>query len=393
VTLKDKSNSEIRGTFFNIDAETWYGKIDVDAVYSVSGGKIKTANQRYNTTKSDYEITFDSTTRFEPVADDGRIGTLTYHYVDSLADLEQKKENSLVDVLAIVRQVEPLAEVTTKKGPSQRRRVFLCDRSDTAVEFTLWGADAEKFPDTAAGEVIQLKDVRVGAFHGKQLGMGSGSIWTLSPRDQAARDLKDWWDGGGEHDDFRMLSGGGGGDFETPVLYLSAIDEFHYGSKKDARDFFTFYGILMEVYVSRPLFYNACPNPKCKGKKLEDTGGNWLCRACSQQTKEPRERFLFQFRAADYSGAVAISAIGDDMIGEPLLGFSAHQWAVETRDLDEGGWKALIDPKKFSEFKFKVRVHADEYQQELRAKVTAINVTPINYAEAAKFFATEIQKY
>ena len=241
--------------------------------------------------------------------------------------------------------------------------------------------------------MIQLKDARVGEFHGKQLGTGSGSIWTLLPRDALARDLKQWWDSGGAHDDFRMLSGAGGGEFATPVLYLSAIDELHYGSKKDSRDYFTFYGILMEVFVSRPLFYHACPNPKCKNKKLEDTGGGWLCRACSQQTKEPRERFLFPFRAADYSGGVIISAIGEDAIGEPLLGFNAHQWAVETKDMDEGGCKALIEPKKFNEFKFKVRVHGDEYQGELRAKVTAVTVTPINYAEAAKFFAVEIQKY
>jgi hypothetical protein len=40
-----------------------------------------------------------------------------------------------------------------------------------------------------------------------------------------------------------------------------------------------------------------------------------------------------------------------------------------------------------------VRVKADEYNGESRPKMTAVVVAPINYAEAAKFFATEINKY
>jgi hypothetical protein len=85
--------------------------------------------------------------------------------------------------------------------------------------------------------------------------------------------------------------------------------------------------------------------------------------------------------------------IGDDSIGKPIIGCGAHEWAETTRNEDEEASRARIRAARFMDFKITVRVKADEYNGEVRSKLTAVAVRPINYAEAAKFFAAEINKY
>jgi hypothetical protein len=44
-------------------------------------------------------------------------------------DVVSQKENSLVDVVAIVKEVEEPIDIVTKKRQTRRRRIFLCDSS------------------------------------------------------------------------------------------------------------------------------------------------------------------------------------------------------------------------------------------------------------------------
>ena len=225
IVLKDIDGSEIRGTFFKADADNWYNKIEVDKVYSVSGGRIKMADQKFNSVKNEYEITFDGTTRFVELDEaDDRFGGLTYHFV-TLEDLENVKENSTVDIVAVVKQMEPAQDVTTKKGAMSRRRVQVVDKSQKMIELTMWGDDAEKFPDSAQDHVITVKDARVGEFQGrKQLSLLQSSILKIAPNDPEAVALQSWYDSEGSNMEFHA-GFGGGGEFTTRMLYLKAVDE------------------------------------------------------------------------------------------------------------------------------------------------------------------------
>jgi hypothetical protein len=179
------------------------------------------------------------------------------------------------------------------------------------------------------------------------------------------------------------------------MAYLSAVNERRLGTKKDTSDYFAFFGLVCEVLMGRGrlLYYNACPNAACKNRKVEENGGTMVCKACGAQVAVPRERFAFTFKAADFTGSGLVSALGDDSIGQPILGCGAKEWAEITRIEDEEASKARIRAARFADFKVKVRVKSDEYNGGARPKLTAVVVTPINYAEAAKFFAVEINKY
>jgi replication factor A1 len=149
----------------------------------------------------------------------------------------------------------------------------------------------------------------------------------------------------------------------------------------------------MMVPTSRQLWYPACPNPECKNKKVEGSEGEWVCRHCNKQISAPKERYAFAFSVADYTGSGFVSALGDDAIGQAVTGFTAATWAAETRGVDEQGMRKLLADAYFGDLKVKVRVKTDDYQGESRQKMTALQVVPVNYGEAARFYAEEIKKY
>jgi hypothetical protein len=152
---------------------------------------------------------------------------------------------------------------------------------------------------------------------------------------------------------------------------------------------------VTEVVFSpgRLLYYNACAGPACKNCKVEEHGGIMICKKCGNQVTTPKERFAFLFRAADFTGSGYISALGDDAIGQPIIGYGAHEWAELTRNEDMEGCQQRVRVGWFLEFRIKVRIKADDYGGDVRPKMTAFAVTKLNYAEAAKFFAGEILKY
>jgi replication factor A1 len=246
IILKDKSGKEIRGTFFKVDADHWYERLELDKVYTVTGGRVKPANAKFSTVQNDYEITFDSNTSFEEVQDDSISGGRSYRFLGSLRDVLSQKENSVVDVVAIVKEIRAAMDIATKKGQARRRSIILCDSSRAQIELALWDNYADSFPEDSVSRVVQIKDVRVTDFQGKQLSSTRSTALEFLATSPRAHELQRWWTNRGERESFESLSSGGGGS-SCAIGPLSAINERRLGTRKDTTDSFAFYGVLCEV--------------------------------------------------------------------------------------------------------------------------------------------------
>ena len=104
IDLMDGSG-DLKGTFFNDECDKWMQALEVNKVYKVRGGQIKSANKQYNQCKSDIEITFGRDSTFEPVSDTDA-PKVTYHFAD-IAQIEQFDPQTVVDILAIVQVCAP----------------------------------------------------------------------------------------------------------------------------------------------------------------------------------------------------------------------------------------------------------------------------------------------
>lgn len=80
IDILDAGGMDIRGTFFKEDAEKWFPVLEVEKVYTFTGGRLKVANPQYNKCKCQHEITFDRSTDIQLAEDDDAIKTNIYEF-------------------------------------------------------------------------------------------------------------------------------------------------------------------------------------------------------------------------------------------------------------------------------------------------------------------------
>ena len=87
--------------------------LEIDKVYSFSGGRLKVANMQYNTCKSSFEITFDQNSEIALEDDTGEINQQNYDLI-RIAELETINPNEYVDLIGVVKAVGTI--VSKKSG-------------------------------------------------------------------------------------------------------------------------------------------------------------------------------------------------------------------------------------------------------------------------------------
>ena len=398
IVLKDKNGDEIRGTFFNDEVDKFNDIIQIDKVYVISGGRIKTANKKYSNIDHDYEITFDKNTTFEECTDSDQdsIGEMTYNFI-KLRDLENIEVNTFVDVLAVVTNVQQSEEIHSNKNNKSysKRTIILTDDSNTTVECTLWGDDSLNFPMSSVDTVLRIKGAKVGDFHGKNLGTTSNTILKFLDRsDPQAANLYDWYDENKDNvESFDKISSGfGGGDYSAQMIYLDEINTHNLGRGEKPDNFCVYVSLKDIPQNNRNLYYLACPNPDCKNKGVQQEGERYICGHCKKVTDDPVPRFAFNAIFGDFSGSAFFSILGDEN-GKDILGVNAEEWKNGTDGMEDIDKQKLIKPFLFKDFKLRGRAKVESYNSEERVKMYVSAISEIDYADAAKFYAAEIDKF
>ena len=225
IKLLDSSGGETKGTFFKEACDLFYGVLEEGKVYTMSGGKVKPANARFNPTH-DYEITFDTHSAIAPADDDGGIKQMSFRFCP-ISDLETVAENSLVDILAVVKSAEEPSEIVSVKMGGKvitKRDITLVDQSGTEVRCTLWnGMATDPKYEWHTNPIIALKEAKVSSFSGRTL---SANAISLNPDIPEARELHKWkcqgmWQNAGKS---VSAAGGGKGFSVDPLMKRRSLD-------------------------------------------------------------------------------------------------------------------------------------------------------------------------
>jgi replication factor A1 len=334
VILKDKSGSEIRGTFFNEQVDRFLPIVQQDRVYRFAGGTIRSASARFHSTGHDCELRFTANTTIDPVDNDPETGRVTLAYrFTRIADLLRVPPDRDVDILAWVVSADPLTEVQLRNRDrtANRRRLEMADQSGKRCELTLWDADAASFPD-AGGCVISVKDARVSSFRGRTLSANQSSILRIDPEIPEAFALRRWALTVPDFRAFQSISTAG--DFSASPVYLAQINAQELGKQEQA-DYVTVICCCAEVFIHRRLYYAACPTPSCRFKGFSGQlpgDGAYVCDRCHQAIDTPKLRYNFALRMVDFSGSVSMTVLGDDEIGALFTGVTVDDWVFQTDD-------------------------------------------------------------
>jgi replication factor A1 len=378
IDLLDEHGGEIRATMFKETCEKFFPVLQADKVYIFSGGKLKVASKQYNKCNNQYEITFDNNTIITEAADDNKISKQQFNFV-KISALETAEVKSTVDVIGFVKDVSDVQTIISKNQGGReifKKDLTLQDETGYSIRVTLWGekATSEEYP-WFQKPIVGLKNVQVGDYNGVNLSCGGGSTIVVEPDCDEARTLFSWLKdtvtaNNGELPAASSLSaaGGSGKDYDSIENRKMCIEikenQLGHGEKPDWSD--------MKLHVTfiptnRDPWYEACPNPDCKKKVVEEMNSTWRCEKCNQSFDNCKRRYIMSAQCADSSGADWFSLFDEQ--AQEIFGMTADELKGIKDNQGEEHFNDVLQRAYFRPYIFKSKHLVDNTQD-----VSSVNV-------------------
>jgi len=402
VDLLDSSGCDIRATFFKEAVEKFYHMLELNQVYTFSGGKLKTANMQYNTCKSGLEISMDQNAEIHLVGNDSSIQQQQFD-VTKIANLEAIEPNAYVDILGIVKSASPVSTIMSKKTQKEllKSELTVVDDSGAQVSVTMWGDRAKTAQNDFANQpLVGFKKLRVSDFGGRSLSVSGGPL-IINPNVPEANAIRHWWETQGAHGQIRSMSGGiGGAGREVPFderKPISAINHEQLGFSEKP-DFLTFKATINFIKRDKDggPWYTACANPEppCKNLcKVTSTAENsWYCDRCHQTRQDCVRRYIFNGTVIDDTCTTWVSFFNDQAV--QLLGEENSADIVHKRYFDdaEAGFDGIFVKATFSDWIFKCKVKQETVGDENRIKASIVDMRPVDHVKESKYLLSAIAK-
>lgn len=106
-------SGEIKVTGFNDAVDNFYNLIEEGKVYFLSKARIGIAKKQFSNVANEYEITLDGNSEISLCTDTENVPQVKYDFID-LSSLDQKEPNSIIDVIAVVKDVAEISQITSK---------------------------------------------------------------------------------------------------------------------------------------------------------------------------------------------------------------------------------------------------------------------------------------
>uniref|UniRef100_A0A672QIS2 Replication protein A subunit n=1 Tax=Sinocyclocheilus grahami TaxID=75366 RepID=A0A672QIS2_SINGR len=384
--LVDESG-EIRATGFNNEVDKFYSHIEQGKVYYISKGTLKIANKQFSSLKNDYEMTLNGETTISPCEDSHDVPVVQCDFV-SIADLESREKDTIVDVIGVCKNTEDVMRIMTKNSREvSKRNIQLMDMSGRIIQLTMWGSDAETF-DGSGQPILAIKGARLSDFGGRSLSTLYSSTVMINPDIPEAYKLRGWYDKEGHAVDGQSMTelrGPGGGNTNWKTLAEVKNEHLGHGDKADY-----FSCIATIVYIRKEnCLYQACPSKDCNKKVVDQQNGMYRCEKCDKEFPDFKYRLMLSANIADFGDNQWVSCFQDS--AETLLGQNSG-YLGQLKDSNEPAFDEVFQHANFNTFVFRNRVKLETYNDESRIKVTVVDAKPVDHREYSKRLIINIRK-
>jgi replication factor A1 len=399
IDLLDSSGIDIRATLFKEAVDAFYNYFEVGKVYTISGGRLKVANTKFNTCKSGYELTLDQNSEIHLVDDTGDIQIQSFSFV-KIGDLETAQENSNVDVIGVVKEIGEVTSLTSKKTGQELLKTDLTLVDDTGVQvrLTLWGKAAQEARDKLSGnKVVAFRRARVSDYSGKSLSGGDIHIEPNIPETEA---IHEWWSTQGSRGGaMKSLSSTGGYGKMDSFLDRKTIADIKGQNlgfiNPEKGDYLSFKGHVTFIKKDKEggAWYTACPNKEepCRNrcKVTQTTDGNWMCDRCHGTYPECTRKWIFSATVGDETSTTWVSIFDEQ--AQQLLGVTADEAHAhfDNQDMYDGYFVKALS----SEWIFKCRVKNEIVNDGQRLKVQVVRMDPVDYVSECRDMLAALEKF
>ncbi|CCC72091.1 hypothetical protein NCAS_0J01120 [Naumovozyma castellii] len=389
------TSGEIRATAFNENAEKFYEILQEGKVYYVSKARLQPAKPQFTNLTHPYELSMDRETVVEECHDEDNVPKTHFNFI-KLDAVQNQENNTNVDVLGIIKTVNPHFELTSRAGKRfDRRDISIVDDTGFEISVGLWNQQALDF-NLPEGSVVAIKGVRVSDFGGKSLSMGFNSTLVSNPEIPEAFSLKGWYDNTGRTGHFTSLkqeNGMGAISAENLTKFISqritisrAIAE-NLG-KSEKGDYFSVKAAISFLKVDN-FAYPACSNENCNKKVIEQPDGTWRCEKCETNNPAPEWRYMLTISIMDETNQLWLTLFNEQ--AQQLLEVDANT-LIALKDNDPEEFTKRTQNIQMNEYDFRIRAREDNYNDQTRIRYTVANIHKLNYKVEADFLATELSK-
>jgi len=397
--LLDSSGMDIRVTMFKEAVDKFYNYFQVGSVYTITGGKLKVANMKYNTCKSNFEMTLDQNSEVHKVDDVGDIKAQSFDFV-KISNLEGVPEGNNVDILAVVQDIGEVQSLTSKKTGQELQKcdVTLIDDTGVQIRLTLWGNQAIDARNQLGGnKVVAFRRARISDYGGKSLSGGDVHVEPKIPETEA---LHEWWSSqgsrGGPVKSLSSTGTYGKMDGFAERKTISDIKGQNLGYiNPEKGDYLSFKGTFTFIKKDKEggAWYTACPNKDepCRNrcKVTQTTDGNWQCDRCHGTYPECSRKWIFSATVSDDTASTWVSVFDEQ--AQQLLGVTADEVfaQIENQDLYDG----YFGKATHTEWIFKCRVKNEMVNDEQRLKTQVVRMDPVDYAAECRDMIAALEKF
>jgi len=388
------ASGEIRVTGFNDQVDQIYEVVEVGRCYRISGGQLKPVNKQYSTNNHQYEITLNRNCVVEPAEEPiGELAIPKHNFVfTKVAAMETMQEESKVDVLAVIQQLdEPVTFTAKTSGKEMTKRVAqLTDDSGRAIEATIFGTCDKPLQ---ANAIVAIKGAKVGSWNTKSLTIWGDATISVHPDLPEAHSLMGWWTSAGMHappPSMSVAGGNSGGGRPAARIVFSDIEDNAMGLGQEP-DYFTVRCMVTHIKTDqRSLWYVACP--QCKKKVVDaDDENNQLqgnCEKCGQTVTGVR-RWIFSANCNDATGNKYVSFFDDTAL--PLLGGKTADELAPLKHAQSTEFDQHFIASSFKQYNLKCRIKSETYNSEARVKVSCNAITPVDFVVEGHSLLEEIR--
>jgi len=387
--LLDESG-EIRATAFNSECDKFFDMIEVNKVYFITRGSIKTANKKFSNLNNDYELTLSGETQVFPCHDfdDSQMPALKFNFTQ-LSNVKDVDVDGLVDVIGVCQtagELTMLMSKTTRKE-LKKRDVTIVDQSLSSVTITLWDTQAEDF-DGSLQPVIAIKGSRIREFMGsKSLSLLGSTVMQINPDIEEAHRLRGWYDSLPSNVEFNSISARSEVGANSQFLTIKGAQLAQLGSG-DKADYYSMYSHLIFV-KSESALYKACPKPDCQKKVIDRNDGTYRCEKCNDETENFKYRLMLSAQLSDSTGNQWVTMFQET--AENLLGTTSAELGRLMEESKEE-YSDVFQRQMFKLFEIRARAKMETYNNETRLKVSLVNIKPIDYKLASKKLIADIKR-
>ncbi|XP_033230461.1 replication protein A 70 kDa DNA-binding subunit-like isoform X2 [Belonocnema kinseyi] len=387
--LIDES-AEIRCTGFKEQCDVFYDSFEVGRIYYITRCQVKPADKRFTNIKHDFELVLNSDTAILNCEEDSRIPMIQFDFL-SLDNVETKDNESIMDVLAVVKSVSDVVNLKAKTTGRdlKKRDIHLVDLSNTMVILTLWGTQAEIF-DGSNNPVIAVKSVKITEFNGgRSLTSTSSTIIQFNPDIVEAHSLLEWFHESVQARDARLLStpSASSSNANCPWLTLRQVKDLNIGSPGNPNMFLT--KATVNLIRDRNCIYRACPTEGCKKKLSDLNNGMYNCEKCQTGFPNYVYRMIVQAVIVDWTGEQKVAVFGDE--AEKIVGVNAQELGQLQETLNIDAYQKIFLDCAFKSFIFKIRMKQETFNDETKLKAVVYNVTPVDQKQYGSFLVSQIK--